>query len=282
MADNVLEISVAALGDFGVEVRGVDLSEELDSQTQQHFRELFDAHQLLVFRGQQLDAEDELRFCRYVRPVVDDIMWISNLEKGFHPESALLYHSDWAFSQHPTLGIALSAVELGEGAAPTSFASNIGALQTMPPDLRQRLRGLQLVSAHDTSRGNEDKRTRLEDFGGDEAPLERFPRAVRPAIWTHPVTGDELLYVGELHASHFQDLPFRDSDELLEAVFAHQYQPANVYEHVWQVGDFVVWDNIALQHGRRENPNTVRRSLRRVAMSDVPLWELVEGTAYAS
>ena len=72
----------------------------------------------------------------------------------------------------------------------------------------------------------------------------------------------------------------RSSDELLDAVFAHLYQPANVYEHNWRIGDFVVWDNLALQHGRRSNPNTVRRSLRRVAMNEVTTGELIAGTGF--
>ena len=35
------------------------------------------------------------------------------------------------------------------------------------------------------------------------------------------------------------------------------------YEHPWEVGDLIVWDNLALQHGRRDFPNGERRSLRR-------------------
>jgi alpha-ketoglutarate-dependent taurine dioxygenase len=67
---------------------------------------------------------------------------------------------------------------------------------------------------------------------------------------------------------------------LLDAAFETLYDEANVYAHEWRVGDFVVWDNLALQHGRRANPNTVRRSLRRVAMNTVTTEELISGTGF--
>jgi taurine dioxygenase len=61
----------------------------------------------------------------------------------------------------------------------------------------------------------------------------------------------------------------QQSDRLFDEVFAHLYRPEAVYEHHWTAGDLIVWDNLALQHGRRANPNSVRRSLRRVVLNDV-------------
>jgi alpha-ketoglutarate-dependent taurine dioxygenase len=40
--------------------------------------------------------------------------------------------------------------------------------------------------------------------------------------------------------------------------------PAVSYRHQWHVGDVLVWDNIALQHGRRPFDPKEPRSLRRV------------------
>jgi alpha-ketoglutarate-dependent taurine dioxygenase len=39
-------------------------------------------------------------------------------------------------------------------------------------------------------------------------------------------------------------------------------------------------DNLVLQHGRRANPNAVRRSMRRVAIHDIPTNRLVAGTGF--
>jgi taurine dioxygenase len=265
---------------FGVEVRGVDLRRSFGPADQQRFRRLFDAHNLLLFRRQQLEADDQLRFCRYLRPVVDPVAWVSNVEEGFHPEGELFYHCDYAFTAHPMLGLSLYAVELGEGAAPTRFASNLRALETLPDGLRRQLAGLDVVHLIDTINGRDNVRTRLDDVGGADAPADLYPRFSRPAVWTHPVLGVDVLFVLEQQASHFQSWSCAGSDELLSAVFAHLYAPDNVYEHDWQAGDLIAWDNLALQHGRRGNPATVRRSLRRVAMHSVTTTELIAGTGF--
>jgi taurine dioxygenase len=265
---------------FGVEVRGVDLRQGFGPEDQERFRQLFDAHNLLLLRDQRLDGDDQLRFCRYLRPVVDPVAWVSNVEDGFHPEVELLYHCDYAFTAHPMLGLSLYAVELGEGAASTRYASNVRGLRTLPADLRSELQSLNVVHLIDTINGRHNVRTCLEDVGGAGAPTDLYPRFSRPVIWTHPVLGVDLLFALEQQASHFEGRSCADSGELFHAVFAHLYGPDNVYEHEWRIGDLIVWDNLALQHGRRANPITVRRSLRRVAMHTVTTAELIAGTGF--
>jgi taurine dioxygenase len=102
----------------------------------------------------------------------------------------------------------------------------------------------------------------------------------RPALWPHPRTGEELLFVNEQHGWRFAAMSQQQSDRLFDEVFAHLYRPEAVYEHRWAAGDVIVWDNLALQHGRRANPNSVRRSLRRVALNDVSNDEMVAGTVF--
>ena len=65
-----------------------------------------------------------------------------------------------------------------------------------------------------------------------------------------------------------------------DAAFEVLYEPTNVHAHHWQAGDFVVWDNLMFQHGRPANPNSVRRSLRRIAMNTVTTTELIAGTGF--
>jgi taurine dioxygenase len=52
-----------------------------------------------------------------------------------------------------------------------------------------------------------------------------------------------------------------ESEALIEQLFAALYAPDNVYEHRWRPGDLLIWDNLALQHGRDapERPRTLRR-----------------------
>ena len=276
-----LGIEVVPLSEaLGVEVRGLSLREPLEARAVAALRELFDAYHLLLFREQDLAADDQLRVCGHLRPVVDPVAWISNVEAGFHPEGELLYHCDYAFTPNPMLGLSLYAIELTDGAAPTLFASNARACERMPGELRRRLEGLDVVHMIDSVNGRDNIRTRINEVGGLDAPRDLYPRFARPAIWAHPVTGVPLLFVLQQQASHFEGWSCEDSDDLLDAAFAVLYDPTNVYEHHWRVGDFIVWDNLALQHGRPANPNAVRRSLRRVAMNVVTTEALIAGTGF--
>ena len=66
----------------------------------------------------------------------------------------------------------------------------------------------------------------------------------------HPRTGQTMLYVCEQQTREIVELPERESDELLDALFAHLYDPEHLVEHHWRTGDLVVWDNQAAQHAR--------------------------------
>ena len=79
---------------------------------------------------------------------------------------------------------------------------------------------------------------------------------------------------------HIEGRTCAESDELIDAIFAELYEPSNVYVHHWTVGDLVIWDNLLLQHGRPANPNSVRRSLRRVMMNTVTTPEIIAGTGF--
>jgi taurine dioxygenase len=265
---------------IGVEVRGVDLSQPLSPAVRRQIRNLFDRHGLLLFRRQHLDEDAHVEVCRALRPVVDPVAWVSNVTAGFHPEGELLWHSDYAFTPHPMLGLSLYAIEVAPGAVPTRFANSASAVDVLPEVTRAELRGLHVVHCIDSVDGRDNVRTRLDDVGGASASTVDYPRFSRPAIWPHPVTGRPLLFVLEQQASHIEGMTATQSDPLLAAAFAALYDPSNVYEHHWAVGDLVVWDNLMLQHGRPGNPNTVRRSLRRVAMSEVTTADLIAGTGF--
>ena len=62
------------------------------------------------------------------------------------------------------------------------------------------------------------------------------------------------------------ELADKESELLLEQLFAHLYASANRWDHEWRNHDLVVWDNLAVQHAR---PNVLAdgppRTLRKVA-----------------
>jgi taurine dioxygenase len=90
-----------------------------------------------------------------------------------------------------------------------------------------------------------------------------------------------LLSVNEMQTDRIIGLDPSESEETLEALWALLYAPENTYSHHWRVGDLVLWDNIAVQHGRPAPPRHAARTMRRVTMAERSVFDLVPGFAEA-
>ena len=73
----------------------------------------------------------------------------------------------------------------------------------------------------------------------------------------------DSLFVDRLMTARIEGLAEDDSRKTLGALFDHAEQDAFVYEHVWQLGDVVMWDNRCTTHGRTYFPEDEPRLLRR-------------------
>jgi taurine dioxygenase len=100
-----------------------------------------------------------------------------------------------------------------------------------------------------------------------------WPCAVHPVVVPHPVTGEPCIYVNEMQTTAILGLAQHESDALLDTLFAHLYDAANIYEHKWRGNDLVVWDNLSLQHARRKVGEHSDRTLRRVVFGEKAPWE---------
>ena len=87
----------------------------------------------------------------------------------------------------------------------------------------------------------------------DELPDDTYyyPRTVYPVLWRHPRTGEELIFANEHMSLQLEGIDKEQGEAIFGALFEILYDPQYVYEHCWKQGDLVIWDNLALQHGRR-------------------------------
>ncbi|MFL2669601.1 MAG: TauD/TfdA family dioxygenase [Alphaproteobacteria bacterium] len=56
---------------------------------------------------------------------------------------------------------------------------------------------------------------------------------------------------------------------MLEFLFNHSEKHEFIYQHEWQIGDLVMWDNRCLNHARTDFPREERRLLRRNVIQGV-------------
>jgi taurine dioxygenase len=263
-------------GPIGAEVTGLDLAGPLAAGEQGALRRAFEARHLLLFRAPGLGDREHVRLAGCFGPVYDEYgdgrgwHFVSNVRRdAIIGHGPLLFHSDLAFTPEPTLGLSLYAVDVPADGAPTRFANAVRACERLPGDVRARLEGLHAHHLFDLTTQAGGARYREATLPAGE------PRARHPLVLRHPRSGRPILYASEMQTDRIDELPASEGEALLQQLFAALYAPDNVYEHRWRNGDLLIWDNLALQHGR--NAPDLPRTLRRVTLAVRGLAEQIPG-----
>ena len=135
-------------GTIGVEIRGVDLRDELPPEVQQELRDLFAARRLLVFPDQDISVDDQVRTVGILGPVMDEFgdgthnSLVSNIDADafLTVTERLMFHSDRTFTSHPLLGLSLYAgLELSDTVTPTQYIDLAAGFRRLTPDVRAQL-----------------------------------------------------------------------------------------------------------------------------------------------
>ena len=96
--------------------------------------------------------------------------------------------------------------------------------------------------------------------------MRTSPGPLHPVVRTHPETGRKALYLGRRLSAYIDGLSVPESEALLDVVWQHSVQPKFVWEHVWRVGDVVMWDNRCVMHRRAAFDDGSRRRLHRTQL----------------
>lgn len=250
---------------FGSIITGLDLTKDFDDDTRVRLRKLFDERGALVLRGIELDRISQDRFCRMLCGDDErdagqrDPQYISNTEPGgAAPYGRLLFHGDMMWHPEPFKVLSLYGQKVQKGAATTSLVSGVIAWERMPAGLRQRVSNLRALNVTGTvaSRGGDDL---LISERANEVATEK------PVVITHPRTGKPVLYVSQQNTRELLGFDHKESEALLQELFSYLYAPDVLYEHTWENGDLIVFDNIAMQHARSNVAlNGPKRTLRKI------------------
>lgn len=271
---------------LGAELVGLDLSAPLDNETFAQIRRAFlESGGLLVFRDQHISPEDQIAFSRRFGPLMfhvlekyslpghPEILRVSNvIEKG-EPvglgDAGRYWHSDLSYTQEPSLGSLLYALEIPVEGGDTSFANMTAAYEELPPEIKERLRGKAAIHSYSH---------RYDQLSGSkwrpplsQAQRERLPEVTHPIVRTHPETGRKCLFVNEGFTARIVDLANSESRALIELLFWHSTQPHFVYRHAWRRRDLVFWDNRCTIHMAHGCPPHLRRHMHRTTIrGDAP------------
>ncbi len=257
---------------IGARISGVDLSRPLDAATAALLRDAFHRYSMVLIRGQSLTQAELTAAVGWLGEVnrrnrPDEkrmeadpyISKVSNIREngrliGSLPDGELLFHFDSAYVDVPQKATFLYAVEIPRVGGNTRFANSYMAYDLVPAALKERLEGHTALQVYDYTT------TEKPDIDNG---LDRIRHSSHPVFVRHPVTGRRALYVSRLMTARINGFSRAESDAMLEELFACAEHPSIVYEHVWQVGDFVAWDNLSSSHARTDFSAAERRLLLR-------------------
>jgi alpha-ketoglutarate-dependent 2,4-dichlorophenoxyacetate dioxygenase len=244
---------------------------------------------VLVFRDQNLSQTQQIEFAKSLGPLdmglrklkggphrleYAELADISNVKvdgevadrahaKIVGNVANQLWHSDSSFQKPRAKYSMLSAVTVPVFGGETEFADLRMAWDDLPDWRQRQVEGLRAVhyALH--------SRFLLGDTQYTEEQRQAIPPASWPLVQTDPRTGRKILFVG-IHACEIEGMTLAEGRMLLLDLMEHATQRQFVYQHHWQVGDLVMWDNTSTVHRGRWFDFTERRELRRATTEEVP------------
>jgi taurine dioxygenase len=254
-------------GPLGATIEGVDLARLSPPEFDRAYQALAE-HGVLRFPRQKLTARELRDFAArwgelevnvanmFQEPGLPEVMILSNIVENGKPiglaDAGQSWHTDMSYSRTIAFCNILYGIRIpmrnGEPLGNTEFCDQRAAYDALPAELKRRLEGMTVL--HDFNKFWEMMR---REKGSKRPPLTEAQRRAKPPVshpifLTHPVTGRKSLYANPGYAMRINELPEKESDEVLETLFAHQTREEFRFAARWQVGDVLMWDNMRTIH----------------------------------
>jgi taurine dioxygenase len=253
---------------LGATIEGLDLSRPLEEREVEAIIEALGRYGVVRFPRQTLSAREQKEFAArfgeleinvagaYQEPGIPEVMILSNIVRDGKPiglaDAGQDWHTDMSYSRMIAFANVLYALEVphrgGKPLGATEFSSMHAAYEALPDDLQQKLDGMTVL--HDFNKFWEMMR---REKGSKRPPLSEAQRKTKPPVshpifLIHPITGRKVLYANPGYSVRINELPQKESDEMLAFLFQHQLKPEFRYRHEWAKGDLLMWENFGTIH----------------------------------
>lgn len=272
------EVGVIPTGPaVGAEVKGLDLR-NISHETFDLVMKAWNDHSVLLFRNQTLSDQDLISFSSRLgaldwAPIQEDgrrfveglpqIYIVSNVKVNGSPIGSLgdgeaVWHTDMSYLELPPKASLLYSIEVPKIGGNTSFCSMHRIYEALPARLKVQIANLKIK--HD---GTFNSGGYVRQGVAPTTDPVTSPGAIHPLVCTHPVTGRKSLYLGRRLNAYLVGLEIEESEALLDELWSFVDRKELTWEHVWNVGDLVLWDNRCTMHRRDAFDPQSRRVLHR-------------------
>jgi alpha-ketoglutarate-dependent taurine dioxygenase len=246
---------------FGAVVTDINLT-RLDDASFNDLYATWLEYALLIFPGQDLSNENQVEFARRFGEMEFDIAPLSNVrsdgsvreDDGTDDVIKILkgnmgWHHDSTYMPVQAKAAVFTAHVVPPVGGETGWADMRDAYQDLDQMMKDRISDLCAYHSLYYSQArmghlpNEGSSYSGYGFHDQEPPL-------RPLVKVHPETGRTCLLIGR-HAYGIPGMEPEESELLLQELVDHACRAPRVYEHKWEKGDAVLWDNRCLLHRAR-------------------------------
>ena len=261
----------------GARVKGFEPSAMGHSEAERALRGALRRYKLLTFRLPDFSVDHQIKFAGmfgeisergsgYGSAAPGKTEYVSNSRgDGTLGNGPFHYHHDHLFYERPLSVLMLYGIEIPSSGTATKFRDEHGFYKSLPEETQASLKGIDALHMLDF---RTDERGNTERYLRSDATEPEAPSCWRPFVWRNPQTGQRQLLLSPA-IEDFRGISRQDGFELLRGLLRigrHEDDPQTTYVHQWQVGDLVVWDNVALAHARPPFDTSEARTLRRTAV----------------
>tara|TARA_R110002126_G_scaffold4815_9_gene24930 strand:- start:2374 stop:3261 length:888 start_codon:yes stop_codon:yes gene_type:complete len=276
--------------EIGAEIDGIDLSQPLSDEDFAALTAAFDEYRLLVFRGQRLNADQQVAFSERFGRLEDfpdpkdqadghkTVLRVTNIDRatgGIKPvndpghKSFTLgtssWHIDSSFRTLPSKASMLYAIEMPAEGGDTMFADTTLAYDALPDAQKAEIENLVIVHDFEETRRRHNLPPRPPEVQAATPPA-------RQPLVAERANGRRALFIGS-HAAGIEGLSDEEARAKIDELEEFATRPQFTYRHKWRAGDMIMFDNICMMHQAMPYDLAgVRRLLHRTTVAgDAPL-----------
>ena len=252
---------------LGATIEGLDLARPLSRDEFDEVLHALGRFGVVRFPRQELSgrqlADFSARFGKleinvanaFQEPGIPEVMLLSNIVENGRPvglaDAGQDWHTDMSYSRQIAFANVLYGVKIpkrnGQPLGNTDFCNMHAAYDGLPAEIKRDLEGMTVL--HDFNKFWEMMRSR----GSPRPPLTEAQKKAKPPVshpifLTHPITARRVLYANPGYSVRINELPRKQSEEMLEFLFEHQLKPEYRYAFHWQEGDVLMWEDIGTIH----------------------------------
>ena len=262
---------------IGAEVRDLDLSLQLDDETQARLNRAFLEHQVLFFRDQQLSPQQYNDFAARFGPLkdylfaagMDGFPYITEIIKTETETEGFgsFWHSDSAYTERPPKITLLYARQVPAHGGDTLFADMYRLYDELSDGLQVALAPLRAVNSACVLPRDEDIYQAVKSRNAASSNQS----AIHPVIRHHDETGRPALYVNGVHTLGFEGMSRAESLPLLDYLCRQVTRPEYSFRLRWRADTLAMWDNRCTQHYALNDYHGQRRVMHRIIVEgDAP------------